>query len=215
MGTDSNDAGETVIMMRVPYAEVVTYTKDLRSLTRGSGSYTLELEGYDPAPADVTKRLVEAYQAAEPPATSKLSDEIKNAARKGAFLSWGTGHRDGVSLLRLRVRCQPLLGWRGVAAAHLVAVLGMRARALAAGVGAHEAAVVAAQGAGRTSAVRSSPHFLHKSGAPAVTSVRSKMVQVPQEGHFPDFLARAGFPHSGLHIQHPPGMTAVLSVVGR
>ena len=64
VGTDSNDAGETVIMMRVPYAEVVTYTKDLRSLTRGSGSYTLELEGYDPAPADVTKRLVEAYQAA-------------------------------------------------------------------------------------------------------------------------------------------------------
>ena len=64
VGTDSNDAGETVIMMRVPYAEVVTYTKDLRSLTRGSGSYTLELEGYDPAPADVTKRLVAAYQAA-------------------------------------------------------------------------------------------------------------------------------------------------------
>ncbi|HJF64050.1 MAG TPA: elongation factor G, partial [Gordonibacter urolithinfaciens] len=64
VGTDSNDAGETVIMMRVPYAEVVTYTKDLRSLTRGSGSYTLELEGYDPAPADVTKKLVEAYQAA-------------------------------------------------------------------------------------------------------------------------------------------------------
>ena len=58
------DAGETVIMVRVPYAEVVTYTKDLRAITRGSGSYSIELEGYEPAPADVTKKLVEAYQAA-------------------------------------------------------------------------------------------------------------------------------------------------------
>lgn len=64
VGTDSNDAGETVIMVRVPYAEVVTYTKDLRALTRGSGSYSIELEGYEQAPADVTKKLVEAYQAA-------------------------------------------------------------------------------------------------------------------------------------------------------
>ena len=64
VGTDSNDAGETVIMMRVPYAEVISYTKDLRSITRGSGSYTIELAGYDPAPADVTKKLVAAYQEA-------------------------------------------------------------------------------------------------------------------------------------------------------
>ncbi len=62
LGTDSNDAGDTIIMVRIPYAEVVTYTKDLRSITRGNGSYTLKLEGYEPAPADVTKKLVEAYQ---------------------------------------------------------------------------------------------------------------------------------------------------------
>ena len=64
VGTDSNDAGETVIIVRVPYAEVVTYTKDLRSITRGSGSYSIMLEGYEEAPHDVTKKLVEAYQAA-------------------------------------------------------------------------------------------------------------------------------------------------------
>ena len=29
VGTDSNDAGETIIIVRVPYAEVVSYTKDL------------------------------------------------------------------------------------------------------------------------------------------------------------------------------------------
>ena len=41
VGTDSDDAGDTIIVVRVPYAEVITYTKDLRSLSRGSGSYTL------------------------------------------------------------------------------------------------------------------------------------------------------------------------------
>ena len=63
VGTDSNDAGETIIRVRVPYAEVVSYTKDLRSLTRGSGSYAIEVDGYEEAPHDVTKKLIEAYQA--------------------------------------------------------------------------------------------------------------------------------------------------------
>ncbi|MEG0682449.1 MAG: elongation factor G, partial [Raoultibacter sp.] len=61
VGTDSNDAGETVIRVRAPYAEVVTYTKDLRSLSRGSGSYSIELEGYEEAPHDVAKKLAEEY----------------------------------------------------------------------------------------------------------------------------------------------------------
>ena len=63
VGTDSNDEGETVIIVRVPYAEVVKYTKDLRSITRGSGSYSIQINGYAQAPADVTKKLVEEYQA--------------------------------------------------------------------------------------------------------------------------------------------------------
>ena len=64
VGTDSNDAGETIIKVRVPYAEVINYTKDLRSLTRGSGSYVLELEGYEEAPHDVTKKLIAEYEEA-------------------------------------------------------------------------------------------------------------------------------------------------------
>ncbi|MGI6104750.1 MAG: elongation factor G [Raoultibacter sp.] len=64
VGTDSNDAGDTVIKVRVPYAEVVTYTKDLRSISRGSGTYMIEIEGYEEAPADVTKKMVEEYQSA-------------------------------------------------------------------------------------------------------------------------------------------------------
>jgi len=61
MGTD--DIGNTVVKARVPYAEVVTYAKDLRSLTRGNGSYTIEVEGYEEAPYDVAQKLVAEYQA--------------------------------------------------------------------------------------------------------------------------------------------------------
>ncbi len=64
VGTDAADAGETVIIMRAPYAEVVNYTRDLRSMTRGQGSYTIEINGYEQAPADVQKKLVDEYQAA-------------------------------------------------------------------------------------------------------------------------------------------------------
>lgn len=63
VGTDSDDAGDTIIVVRAPYAEVLTYTKDLRAMTRGSGTYSLEITGYEPAPYDVQKKLVEEYQA--------------------------------------------------------------------------------------------------------------------------------------------------------
>lgn len=64
IGTDAGEAGETVIKVRVPYAEVINYTKELRSLTRGSGSYVLTLEGYEEAPHDVTRKLVAEYEEA-------------------------------------------------------------------------------------------------------------------------------------------------------
>lgn len=63
VGTDSNDEGETIIVVRVPYAEVLSYTKDLRALSRGSGTYSVRLNGYEPPPYDVQKKLVELYEA--------------------------------------------------------------------------------------------------------------------------------------------------------
>lgn len=63
IGTDAGEAGETIIKVRVPYAEVINYTKDLRSLTRGSGTYSIVIDGYEQAPADVTKKLIAEYEA--------------------------------------------------------------------------------------------------------------------------------------------------------
>jgi elongation factor G len=63
LGSGSDDNGRTVIKARVPYKEVVTYARDLRSMTRGVGTYTIELEGYEEVPGDVGKKLVAEYQA--------------------------------------------------------------------------------------------------------------------------------------------------------
>ncbi len=63
LGMDHDNLGNTVIRARVPYAEVVAYAKDLRSLTRGNGSFTIQIEGYEEAPHDVAQKLVEEYRA--------------------------------------------------------------------------------------------------------------------------------------------------------
>ena len=44
---------------------MLSYTKDLRSITRGNGSYTIEVEGYEETPGDVKKKLIEEYQASK------------------------------------------------------------------------------------------------------------------------------------------------------
>ncbi|MGN0077959.1 MAG: elongation factor G [Coriobacteriales bacterium] len=64
-GTDSDDFGMTIIKARVPYGEVVEYTKDLRSMTRGTGSYILSMDGYEQAPRDVQEKLVAEYEASK------------------------------------------------------------------------------------------------------------------------------------------------------
>jgi elongation factor G len=62
-GTSSDDFGNSIIKARVPYKEVVTYARDLRSMTRGIGSYTIEIDGDEEVPGDVSKKLIAEYQA--------------------------------------------------------------------------------------------------------------------------------------------------------
>ena len=62
-GMSTDESGRTVVKARVPYKEVVTYSRDLRSMTRGIGTYALEIEGYEEVPGDISKKLVAEYQA--------------------------------------------------------------------------------------------------------------------------------------------------------
>lgn len=61
-GMDSNDRGETVVTATVPYAELVDYATRLRSITRGTGDFTMEPAGYEQVPYDVQQKLVEIFE---------------------------------------------------------------------------------------------------------------------------------------------------------
>lgn len=61
-GMDSNNHGETVVTATVPYAELVDYATRLRSLTRGTGDFTMEPAGYEQVPYDVQQKLVEIFE---------------------------------------------------------------------------------------------------------------------------------------------------------
>lgn len=61
-GMDSNDRGETVVTATVPYAELVDCATRLRSLTRGTGDFTMEPAGYEQVPYDVQQKLVEIFE---------------------------------------------------------------------------------------------------------------------------------------------------------
>jgi elongation factor G len=63
LGSDADEDGEVAIIHAlVPTAEVLRYAIDLRSLTRGSGSFELAHHGYQALPANLLDR---ARQAAE------------------------------------------------------------------------------------------------------------------------------------------------------
>jgi elongation factor G len=51
--------GLKVIDAKVPLSEMFSYTTELRSLTQGRGSFTMEFDHYEPAPANVTQLIIE------------------------------------------------------------------------------------------------------------------------------------------------------------
>ena len=61
-GMDSDGKGSTIVSACVPYAEVTDYATALRSLSRGTGEFTIELSGYEQVPHDTAAKLVEEYQ---------------------------------------------------------------------------------------------------------------------------------------------------------
>lgn len=62
LGMDAPEPGVQVIKAQAPYAEVVHYSPHLRSITSGTGTYSIAIESYEQVPGDIQKRLVEEYQ---------------------------------------------------------------------------------------------------------------------------------------------------------
>ncbi len=60
LGMDAPEPGVQVIKAQAPYAEVVHYSPHLRSITSGTGSYTLSIDSYEEVPGDIAKKIIEA-----------------------------------------------------------------------------------------------------------------------------------------------------------
>jgi elongation factor G len=60
-GMDSLPGGQQAIRATVPLAEVLRYATDLKSLTGGRGSYTMEFRSYEPVPPNVQTDLINRW----------------------------------------------------------------------------------------------------------------------------------------------------------
>jgi elongation factor G len=54
--------GTNIVEAQVPQAEVLRYTIDLRSITQGRGSYTIEFSHYEEVPAHITQKVIEEHK---------------------------------------------------------------------------------------------------------------------------------------------------------
>ncbi len=59
----SAEGGMQIVEAEVPMAEMTTYAIDLRSMTQGRGSFTLEFVRYDEVPANVQQKVIEEAKA--------------------------------------------------------------------------------------------------------------------------------------------------------
>ena len=64
MGMSVDHEGNQVVEAEVPMAEMMTYAIDLRSMTQGRGSFTLEFVRYDEAPMNVQEKIIADAAAA-------------------------------------------------------------------------------------------------------------------------------------------------------
>jgi len=61
-GTTTLAGGMLIVSGQVPLSELGSYQSELKSVTGGAGSFTMELSHYDPVPAQIQKQLVEAFK---------------------------------------------------------------------------------------------------------------------------------------------------------
>ena len=61
MGMEPVDDNQ-IITAQVPLAEMLRYALDLRSMSQGLGSYTMEMDRYDPVPDNISQKIIAQHQ---------------------------------------------------------------------------------------------------------------------------------------------------------
>lgn len=62
LGMESAGGGMQRITAQVPMAEMLRYATDLRSITQGRGTFTMEQSSYEEVPAHIQQQVIEAYR---------------------------------------------------------------------------------------------------------------------------------------------------------
>tara|TARA_B100001750_G_scaffold41900_1_gene30552 strand:- start:113 stop:2143 length:2031 start_codon:yes stop_codon:yes gene_type:complete len=65
LGMNPEGNGATIIEAEVPQSEMLKYATDLRSITQGRGSYTLEFDHYEEVPNHMLDRVVQVKESEE------------------------------------------------------------------------------------------------------------------------------------------------------
>ena len=65
LGMNPEGNGTTIIEAEVPQSEILKYATDLRSITQGRGSYTLEFDHYEEVPAHLLDKVVKVKESTE------------------------------------------------------------------------------------------------------------------------------------------------------
>jgi len=63
-GTEAMSAGMVMVSGQAPLAELGSYQSELKSVTGGAGSFSMELSHYDPVPSSIQQQLVAEYRPA-------------------------------------------------------------------------------------------------------------------------------------------------------
>lgn len=59
LGMEQDEDGNQIVNAEAPYAELAEYAIDLRSMTQGRGSFTMEFKGYEDVPSETANKIIE------------------------------------------------------------------------------------------------------------------------------------------------------------
>ncbi|PKQ19009.1 MAG: elongation factor G [Actinobacteria bacterium HGW-Actinobacteria-6] len=62
LGMEPTEDGAQKIRAHVPYVEVVHYSPTLRSLSSGTGSYTISIDSYEDVPREMSAKIIEQHE---------------------------------------------------------------------------------------------------------------------------------------------------------
>jgi len=63
--TDIKPDGSVLILCEIPLSETFGYATDLRSMSQGQATFTMELRGYRPVPRNVQEDIIEERRKAK------------------------------------------------------------------------------------------------------------------------------------------------------